>query len=444
MKNDIQTKEKLKILLTRWFEFKPPKIVPREFNYSLLKSNLILSIVGVRRCGKTFLLYQIMQNLQVPRENIIYINFEDEALYPLVGDELQNLLPVYFELFSSNPDYKIYLLLDEVQNIPYWEKWVRRIYDTEKNIAIIITGSTSRLASYEIATALRGRTITFNLYPFSFKEFLVARDFKFDPTTISYSREKPILMKFLNEYLKYGGFPQILFEEEENKNMVLQEYYRAIFYRDVVERYSVRNIKLLDSFLKLITSNTACLISFSKTENLFKTTGFKVSKATLIDYMSYFTSCFLCFEVPIFSYKIKDQLQYPRKVYSIDTGLTNAIIFKFSKETGRIYENTVFLDLKRRGEEEIYYWKNRQGMEVDFILKSGLVPTQLIQVCSDVGKLETKEREIKALSCAMEEFKLNQGLIITDDYEKDVKMDNKRIKFIPLWKWLLGIEKGVL
>jgi predicted AAA+ superfamily ATPase len=287
MKNDMQTKEKLKILLTRWFEFKPPNLVQREFNYSLLKSKLILSIVGVRRCGKTCLLYQIMQNLQVPRENIIYINFEDEALYPLVGDELQNLLPVYFELFSHNPDYKIYLLLDEVQNIPYWEKWVRRVYDTEKNITIIITGSTSRLASYEIATALRGRTITFNLYPFSFKEFLVARDFKFDPATIAYSREKPILMKLLNEYLTYGGFPQILFEEGENKNMVLQEYYRAIFYRDVVERYSVRNIKLLDSFLKLITSNTACLISFSKTENLLKTIGFKVSKATLIDYIPY-------------------------------------------------------------------------------------------------------------------------------------------------------------
>lgn len=438
----MQTKEKLKILLTRWHEFKSPAIIERDFNYSLLDSRLILSIVGVRRGGKTFLLYQIMQNLQSPRENIIYINFEDEALYPLVGDELQNLLPVYFELFNPNPDYTIYLLLDEIQNIPYWEKWVRRVYDTEKNIKIIITGSTSKLTGKEIATALRGRTITFNLYPFSFKEFLKTSDFKFDPKTIAYSREKPILMKRLNEYLKYGGFPQILFEEEENKNMVLQEYYRAIFYRDVVEKYTIRNIKLLETFLKLTTSNASCLVSFSKTESFLKTLGFKVSKATLIEYMNYFTSCFLCFEVPIFSYKIKDQLQYPRKIYSIDTGLTNAVSFKFSKDEGRIYENTAFLELKRRGEEEIYYWKNRQGKEVDFILKSGIEPTQLIQVCSNVEEIKTKEREIKTIICAMEEFKLNQGLIITEDYDGEEKMDNKRIRFVSLWRWLLGIDKG--
>jgi predicted AAA+ superfamily ATPase len=439
MKNDMQSKEKLKILLTRWYEFKPPRIVQRDFNYSLLESKFILSIVGVRRCGKTFLLYQIMQKLEVPRENIVYINFEDEALYPLAGDELQNLLEVYFELFNPNPNYKIYLLLDEIQNIPYWEKWVRRVYDTEKDFKIIITGSTSKLTSKEIATALRGRTITFNLHPFSFKEFLRAKNFKFDPRTITYSKKRPILARLLNEYLKYGGFPEVVFEEEGNKSMVLQEYYRAIFYRDVVERYSIRNIKLLEAFLKLTTSSTSRLISFSKAEDFLKTLGFKVSKATLIEYMSYFTSCFLCFEVPIFSYKIKDQLQYPRKVYSIDPGLVNAVTLKFSTEMGRVYENIVFLELQRRGEEEVYYWKNKYGREVDFIIKRELKPNQLIQVCFNIKEAKVKEREIKALIYALEEFRLKQGLIITDDYDAEEKIDNKRIKFVSLWRWLLEL-----
>ncbi len=438
MENNMQTtKEKLKILLTRWYEFKPPSLVKRDFNYSLIKSNLILNIVGVRRCGKTFLLYQIMQELDIPRENILYLNFEDEMLYPLAGDELQNLLDIYFELITPNPNYKIYLLLDEIQNIPYWEKWVRRIYDTQSQMKIILTGSTSKLTSQEIVTTLRGRTITFNLYPFSFKEFLRAKKFDFEPKTISHSPQKPILMKFLNEYLKYGGFPQILFEQEDNKNMILQEYYRAIFYRDVVEKYSIKNIKLLEAFLKLIISNASCLISFSKMEKFLKTLGFKVSKTTLIGYMNYFTSCFLCFDVPIFSYKIKDQLQYPRKVYGIDVGLINAISFKFSSQIGKIYENVLFLELKRQGIEEIYYWKNRQNKEVDFVIKEEIQPSQLIQTCFNLDEAKTKEREIKTLILAMEEFKLRKGLIITDEYNAEEKIENKKINFIPLWKWML-------
>jgi len=440
MENNFSTKEKLKVLLTRWFEFKPPKLIHREFNYSLLNSSSILSIVGVRRCGKTFLLYQIMEKLKIPRENIVYLNFEDEILYPLAGDELHNLLSVYFENFSPDQGNKIYLLLDEIQNIPNWEKWIRRVYDTQQNIKIIITGSTSKLTGYEIGTSLRGRTITFNLYPFSFKEFLNAKNFQFNHETIAYSKEKPFLIKHLNEYLEYGGFPQITFEKIENRNLILQEYYRAIFYRDIVEKYSIRNVKLLDSFLKLIISNTSSLVSFSKAENILKTIGFKVSKSTLIEYMNYLTSCFLCFEVPIFSYKIKDQLQYSRKIYNIDTGLTNAINFKFSKDTGKVYENAVFLELKRRGEEEIYYWKNRAGKEVDFIIKKGLEPYQLIQVCSNFDSLHTKEREIKAIISAMEEFKLKEGLVITEDYEENIKVGNKKIRLTPLWKWLLEIK----
>lgn len=436
--DDMETKEKIKIFLTRWHELEIPFLVERDFDYSLLESKSILSIVGVRRCGKTFLLYQIIKKISVPRQNIVYINFEDEILYPLNGDELSKLLEVYFELFDFDKKHKIYLLLDEIQNIPYWEKWVRRIYDTEKNVKIIITGSTSKLASSEISSALRGRTITFNLYPFSFKEFLSAKNFKFEQKSVVYGRQKPFLMKLFNEYLNCGGFPEVILEKQANKNMVLQEYYRAIFYRDVIERYSIRNIKLLENYLRLIMENAGKLISYSKIENFLKTLGFKVSKATLSEYMLYIAQCFLCFEVPIFSYKIKDQLQYSRKVYGIDTGLINAISFKFSRDIGRVYENACFLELIRCYKEGIYYWKDsRHQREVDFVIKEGLRPVQLIQVSYSIEEEKTKEREVMALLEAMKEFKLKHGLIITQEYEAEEKVNNKKIKFMPLWKWLL-------
>lgn len=429
--------EKLHYILQEWFEYQIPPLIERKFPYTLLDSNLILSLVGVRRSGKTYLLYQLVNKLKkdIPSSNIIYINFEDDRLYPLTGQELKVLVDVYKQYFSYDPKKPLYLLLDEVQNIPLWENTVRRLYDKDKNLKIIITGSSSRLLSSEISTALRGRTLTYNIFPFSFKEFLKAKDIDFNSKNIKYSPKRNGVIKGLREYLEFGGFPQVVLEE--SKAEILKEYYRAILYRDIVERYRIKNLRLFENFLKVVTQNASSLFSYGKILNLFKSMGFKISKNTLIEYMRYIESSFFAFEVPIFSYSMKDQLQYPRKVYIIDTGLRNVVSFRYSRDWGKLAENLVFLELKRK-DKEIYYWKNNQNLEVDFLIKEGLKVKDLIQVCWNVEDEATKKREIKSLLKAMDEFKIKKALVITENYDEIKVIDKKEIIFLPLWQWLIS------
>ncbi|MHA1282437.1 MAG: ATP-binding protein [Promethearchaeota archaeon] len=427
---------KIKVLLNEWFNYDLPELIEREFNYDLIKSKKIISIVGARRSGKTYLQYQIIKNLLqkgIPRENIIYFNFEDERLYPLNGDELSIFLPTYFENFDYNSKFRLYLFLDEIQNIPYWDKWIRRIYDKEKNIKIIITGSSSKLLSKEIASSLAGRTIPVIVFPFSFKEFLRIKNVKYNINKLT-EHQAAILRKFLKEYILYGGFPEIIFEKE--KTAILQAYYDSVFYHDIIARYGVKNIKLLDILLKFLINYTSRKISFSKLERIIKSMGYKVSKTTLIEYANYAQNVFLIYLIEILSYNIKDRLQYPKKIYCIDSGLANAVSIKFREELWALYENAVLIELIRRG-KEVYYWKS-ENMEVDFVIKEGTRITELIQVSYDVSDNKTRERELKGLIKAMEEFNLTEGLIITKDYEGKELIKDLIINYIPLYQWLLS------
>jgi predicted AAA+ superfamily ATPase len=429
--------EKLIYILKEWFEYKLPDMVVRDFPYSWLNSNMVISLVGVRRSGKTYLLYQIINELRkkVPFTNILYINFEDDRLYPLTGDELKVLLDVYKQNFNYDTSKPLYLMLDEVQNIPLWQSTVRRLFDREKNIKIILTGSSSSLSSSEISSSLRGRTLTYYVFPFSFKELLKVRNISLEDKNIKYSSKKNDIVKCLKEYLMFGGFPQVVLEE--NKREILKEYYRSILYRDIIERYSIKNLRLFENLLKIVAQSFSSLFSYGKTLSLLKSIGFKVSKNTLIEYMKYIENSFFAFEVPIFSYSIKDRLQYPRKIYVIDTGLTNAVTFKFSEDFGRIAENVVFLELKRR-EKDIYYWKDKNNLEVDFLIKEGLKIKELIQVCWNISYGETKKREIKSLIKAMDEFKIDTATVITEDYDNIEKVNGKKIVYLTLWQWLIA------
>jgi len=429
--------EKLRYILEEWFEYETPPLIEREFPYSLLSSSMILSLVGVRRSGKTYLLYQLVNILKkdIPSSNIIYLNFEDIRLYPLTGEELKILVDVYKQNFSYNSKKPIYFLLDEIQNIPLWEKTIRSLYDRYKDLRIIITGSSSQLLSSEIATSLRGRTLTYKVFPFSFKEFLKVKNIDFEVKNIKYSPKRNYIIKSLKEYIEFGGFPQVVLEEK-NKTEILKEYYLTILYRDIVERYRIKNLRLFENFFKIITQNISSLFSYGKILNLFKSMGFKMSKNTLIEYMRYIESSFFAFEVSIFSFNIKDQLQYPRKIYIIDTGLRNAVSFRASYDFGKLAENLVFLELKRQ-DLEIYYWKNNQNYEVDFLIREGLKVKELIQVCWKIEDEKTQKREIRSLLKAMDEFKIKEGLIITEEYDDIKEINNKRIVFKPLWQWLI-------
>lgn len=389
-------------------------------------------ISGVRRSGKSTILYQMIWDLlnkKVKPENILLINFEDRKFNGKDIDELFNLYQR-----KLNPVGKLYVLFDEIQNAEEWSHWIRKKYDLSKNISFTITGSSSSLLKKEYSTLLTGRNISFNIMPLNFKEFLEFKGFQIKNIELITSSTKNRLFNALEEYMRYGGFPEIVLKKKILKSAQLNQYFDDIINKDVVARYDLSSIKAFD-LAKYLLTNTGNYFSFRSARSFTK-----LGMETLERYLSKIIETYLIYLVPIFSYSVKDQMQYPRKIYCIDTGLQNTVSFKFSKDIGRLSENVVFLQLKRNYKEpifNIFYWKDRQGREVDFIIKEGLNVGQLIQVCFDIEDEKTKTREINSLLGAMKEFKLREGLVITEDYEGEEEFKGGKIKFIPLWRWLL-------
>ncbi|MBI5400043.1 ATP-binding protein [Candidatus Saganbacteria bacterium] len=430
-------KEKLKQILTEWHEFQVPLIYPRVFNTALLKGDEILSIVGARRTGKTFLCYQIIEALKKTHlaDNIIYINLEDERLAPLRGDELSLLWEVYLELFNPNLNKKVYLFIDEIQNAANWSKWARRITEQNKNIKLIITGSSSKLLSREIATELRGRTLTFSVYPLSFREYLAAQNIHYDPeinSKIRYGKNRIVLKKQFNAYLKTGGFPATL--TSGDPLALLKEYYQVMFYRDLIERYKIKNIKLFEDYLTLIIDQTALLFSISSTAKKLGDFRHSFSKNTLSNFSRYAQEISLIFEVKKFAYKIKEQLRSPKKIYVVDHGLVKAVRFSFSQDHGRWLENVAYLALVRQG-QDIYYHK--ESKECDFLIAKNHKIVQAIQITKSLADPKTQKRELAGLLEALEKHNLAEGTILTEDEAAVWKIGKKTIKAVPLWYWLL-------
>lgn len=420
-------KENFKYIISEFQEFNYPKLINRDL--SIPKSNKIVSLVGNRRSGKTYYFYQLIKNLidlKVNKTQILYINFEDDRLYPLKVSDLDSLLEAYYELFPENKNLIKYFFLDEIQVIDNWEVFIRRIYDKEK-IKLFITGSSSKLLSQEIATSLRGRTLSYNIYTLNFKEFLDFKNIKFKKNDI-YSSKRFNLKKLFKEYLNEGSFPEVVLENNLKKD-ILDNYYDMFIYKDLVERYSIRNIDLLKKLTKYLLTNISNLFSISSYYKLINK-ELSISKDTISEYISYLKEINLIFLVPIFSYSLKQQQVNPSKVYTIDNGLRNTVSFKFSEDEGRLAENLVFVELKRQL-NEIYYWKGKG--EVDFVIKNKDNSVDLINVCYSS---EIPEREINSLNEFIEKnskIKINKKIIITKDLDKS----EKGIKYISLWKWLL-------
>jgi len=432
-------KEIIKTILYSGAEKKLPDVIPRETgleHYLDMKPRKIIAVTGFRRVGKTYLLYQLLNKLLTDRdrEQIVYINFDDERI-PENTEFLTALLPIVKQTFNKPLKY---LFLDEIQDMPNWSKWLRRIYDNEE-INIFITGSSSKVSSREIPTELRGRCLEVNVFPLSFKEFLMFKNISIDLKRAPYSEnEKANIMRTLNDYLLYGGLPEVVLADEDKRFDILQQYYSTVVRKDIIERFKVKNEEGLKAMLRLLLNSTS--YSISKLYDTLKSLNYKIGKTTLLHYLNYVESSYFIHSIPIFSPKVKEQLQYPRKVYFIDNGFINILSTRFSKNTGRIYENLVAVELLRRHSKEdaeLYYWRDSRGKEVDFVVKHDLKIEQLIQVCYDIEHYDTRKREINALLKASEELKCKNLLIINDDYESEENIKGKKIKFIPLWKWLL-------
>ncbi len=434
----------MEFLLKEWQETWIPKLKPRAISLDVLPKNIrkIITFSGIRRCGKTYIMFQLIEELakKYPKECIFYINFEDERIEKKT-ENLTKLIPALIKLYGEK---EYFLFLDEIQVMPEWSQWLRRIYDHYHNITLFVSGSSSKISSKEIPTELRGRALNHEVFPLSFKEFLSFKGIRIDDSLEYQERKLSIVKGLLDEYLTLGGFPEVALEESlPNKRADIQEYFKTIVLRDIIERNRVKKSLLLDDFLRLILNTK--IFSVNKTYNILKSQGKTVGKETLLKYARYCEDAYFCFFMPIFSYKIKNQMQYPKKVYFSDNGFISALSLKFTKDLGALYENTVFLELKRKiqyNNKGIYYWKSAQQEEVDFAIKDGFEVKKLIQVCSDIHDTRTKEREVRALLKGRKELKCKDLLIITDDYEGEKEANwhgiHSKIIYIPLWKWLLN------
>jgi len=429
-------KEIIKLIINEWKEKSIPEAIDRQnglSRYIGIRPKKIIVVTGFRRTGKTFLLYHLIKK-NIKKEEAVYINFEDERI-PLKTEFLTGIFPVIKQTYKKQP---VYLLLDEIHNIPLWSKWVRRVYDNEE-INIFVTGSSSKMSSNEIPTELRGRYLERAVFPLSFKEFILFKGKKVDLDNINHSEnEKGKMMLMLDEYIELGGMPEVVLADENKKADIIHSYYNTVIRRDLIERFKIKNEESLKALLRMLLNSTA--YSISKSYNTLKGLNLKIGKGTIQRYLAYIHDSYFLHSLEVFSYKVKDRLQHPRKIYFIDNGFIALLSSNFSKNTGRLYENTVFLEFKRRMHEqgyELFYWKNLQKEEVDFVVKEGLKVTLLAQVCCNLEDYDTKKREIRALLKASKELGCDNLLIITKDKEGEEIAASKKIKYVPLWKWLL-------
>ena len=394
------------------------RYVPRDIEPQVkqhLESGFISVISGLRRTGKSTLL----QHIRKQHASRYYLDFDDERLADFQLEDFQTLIEIFLELYGPSD----YFFFDEIQNVKGWERFIRRLHNEGKKV--LITGSNANLLSKELGTHLTGRYLQSTLYPFSFREFL--RFFNVDITDTHSTQGKVQLIKQFKRYVKLGGLPEYL----RTKNLdIIKLLYENILYRDVVARYNIDNEKPLRDLVRFCASNPGKEISFSK---LAQHIGVK-SGTTVKEYLTYLENVYLSFLVPRHSWSVKQQLLANKKIYMIDTNLIQQIGFHFSEEEGRLLENTVFIELKRRN-LEIFYFRDKH--ECDFVIQTGNQISQAIQVTYSLTD-ENYEREVNGALEAMEKFNLNEGLILTLEQAKTITIDSKTIHVKPVWQWLLN------
>lgn len=412
----------IKIFVEEFFErisrFQPG--VPREISFPDVPG-MINVAVGMRRVGKTYLLLQkaySLLNSGVSRERMLFINFEDERLLPMSGKELGELLDAFYSLYPENHDRECYLFLDEIQNVDEWPLVVRRFLDSKK-VRIYLTGSSAKLLSKEIATSLRGRSVATEVWPFSYQEFLAAQKLG-KPAKVMGNKEFDRHLKYLEEYFSVGGFPGVQTLDPILRREVLQSYIDSVVFRDIIERYRITNSALIQHLIKSLIKNVSCPISLHKFYNEFKSLGYKTGKDSLYQYLEYIEDAFLVMTVPLFTESLRQRQSNPKKVYAIDNGLVRANRLGLTLQLGNLFENLIYLDLRRAG-KKVYYYKTLEGYEIDFVYENNKGAIELIQAVWDISDPDTFKREERALEAASKELGCNGKLITPREYFDLVK-----------------------
>lgn len=393
-------------------------LLPREIHFPNLPNKIKVAI-GMRRVGKTSLVYQQIQHLLTegtPLTRILYINFEDDRLLPMDATKLSLLLEAFYSIYPENHDYRCFFFLDEIQNVNDWPLVIRRFFDS-KQVDIYLTGSSAKMLSKEIASSLRGRAFATEVWPYSFNEYLSAKNMSLDSGLMGKSYIDKMKSE-LKQYLYQGGFPEVCYYDDFSRQQTLQDYVHVVTVRDILERYKISNTTLIGYLIKHVLHNAASQFSINKIYNDLKSQGYNVAKDTLYDYMAYIEDSYLAFPVPLYTESLRKAQVNPKKGYAIDTGLVKAYTLSFSENIGRMFENLIYLDLRRQKCEVFYYLTQTDRFEVDFVAIHPIAGPCLIQVAWDVSDAKTYQRELRTLELAKQELKLPGCLITPEDYLK--------------------------
>jgi len=400
---------------------------------TLLATRQIHAVVGLRRAGKTYFLYQIVNELLargVPKQAILLVNFEDERLASLSSAQLGLVLEAYYELFPERVTGEVHLFFDEIQVVPGWEKFVARLFE-EKRYRLRVTGSSSKLLSKEIASSLRGRSVTTHVHPLSFAEYVEYKGVTLS-RNLGYGADRFRVAKLLDDYLTWGGFFEVVdARDEAERRRIVAAYLDLVVYKDLVERYGVKNLALMKALIRYFVTNTTRKASLARLHRDFSAT-MKVARNTVAQYASFLEDASFLYEVKKFSHSVRGE-NTVSKYYVADPCFKTVAGLNFSADMGVLFENAVCGELLRRGEEPRFFeWRG----ECDFVLRRGFRVAEALQVCID--PIVARERELRGLLAAMEAFRLDEGTVVTRDHEAEEVVGRRRIRYVPLWRWLVG------
>jgi uncharacterized protein len=395
------------------------------------------AFIGVRRSGKSTYLFQQIQRLVekgVPRENVLFVNFFDDRLAGLRHQGLGRVTEAYYSLYPEKKGQQtVHCFFDEIQAVSGWEPFVDRLLRTEK-CQVTLTGSSARMLSKEIATQMRGRALSWELFPFSFREFLDSRGVA-SAGALS-TKKRLLVQKAFEAYWETGGFPEVGQLDRNLRIKTHQEYFHAILFRDLVERHDIPHPKAVSDLARWLVDHSGSLYTVNSLTGYLKSLGHRAPKAAVSDYIEWFEDAYFLFTVGVFDASLARRNTNPKKIYCVDHALVASVSSGILVNSGHLLENLVFTAL-RRLHPELYYYKTRAGREVDFVVPARGRPRALIQACESLAEPGTRKREVSALEAAMAELGLRTGTIVTRNESERIATDAGAIEVIPIWRFLL-------
>ncbi len=399
--------------------------------------------IGVRRSGKSTFLFQLIQGLLdsgVSRQNILYLNFFDDRLHSLRRENLALIAEAYYSVYPEKKgEETVYCFFDEIQAVPGWEPFVDRIMRTEK-CEVYLTGSSAGMLSKEIATQMRGRALSWEMFPFSFREFLDGKAMDSEGTLST--KKRLLIQKAFEEYWASGGFPEVIGLSKDLRVKTHQEYFHAVMFRDLVERHDIAHPKAVSDLAHWLVDNTASLYSINRLTGYLKSLGHHAPRTAVSDYLEWFEDAYFMFTVRIFDASLARRNTNPKKVYCIDHALVTSVSSGVLTNSGHLLENLVFTAL-RRVHPELYYYKTKTGKEVDFVVPLRGRSRLLVQVCESLSDPQTRNRETLALREAMIELGTKTGTIVTREETEQINAEGGTIRVVPAWRFLLEMPEPV-